>query len=153
VLIAVDRVIKIWVLDGLAAIGTAEFIKIGDTRIIDLTYVENRGAVFGILEGKGMFLTVLMAVLLAGCVFLMVKSFKGSNWLLTLSITLITGGGAGNLIDRLLYGYVVDYIDIALFKFYVFNFADCCVVIGTVLLMLTVFFGKDDIPFFRESGK
>ncbi len=65
--------------------------------------------------------------------------------MLLTSFSLIIGGGIGNLLDRVGQGFVVDYLHITIVDFAVFNFADCCVVIGTILLVAYfVFFDKKD---------
>lgn len=133
VLIAVDQVAKSKVLELLRPIGRYEVI--GD--VFSLTYVENRGAAFGILQGQTQLLAIVTgAVLVALVVFLLSGRMRGmALW----ALTLIFAGGAGNLIDRIYRGYVVDYLDFsALFGFPVFNFADCCVVVGTFLLLLSI---------------
>ncbi|MEG1994096.1 MAG: signal peptidase II, partial [Oscillospiraceae bacterium] len=65
---------------------------------------------------------------------------KIQNKCLIISLVLIISGGVGNLIDRIRLGFVVDYLDFRLINFPVFNFADCCVVIGTALVLIYVFF-------------
>ena len=103
--------------------------------VFQLTYIENRGAAFGIFSGKkfmlvgvtGAIIFILMILILLG---------KIKRCMLLWSLALIIGGGIGNLIDRIFLGYVVDYLHITLFQFPVFNFADCCVVIGTILLII-----------------
>ncbi|MEG1621591.1 MAG: signal peptidase II, partial [Oscillospiraceae bacterium] len=67
-----------------------------------------------------------------------------NNKFMIFSSSLIIGGGIGNLIDRVLYGYVVDFIDIGpLFSFPVFNFADSCIVVGTALFVIYLMFFDD----------
>ena len=62
---------------------------------------------------------------------------------MVISIVLIIAGGAGNLFDRIFRGFVVDYFEVKLFNFAVFNFADCCVVIGAIMLLFyTIFLDK-----------
>lgn len=56
------------------------------------------------------------------------------------SVALIISGGIGNLIDRIFLGYVVDFIDLRIINFAVFNFADCCVVIGVIMVFIYVLF-------------
>lgn len=131
VLVVIDQLLKKWVLATLPGAGRVEVVR----GLFYLTYVENRGAAFGIFQGKTMILSVLTGiVLLAILIFLL--SSKASGGLLTATLTLILAGGVGNLIDRVTQGFVVDYLDFsAIFGFPVFNFADCCVVVGTILLL------------------
>ena len=107
--------------------------------VFHLTYVENRGAAFGMLDGKGIFLVVMTSVVIVGAIIFMLIDRIKSPFLMW-SLGLIIGGGAGNLIDRLFRSYVIDYLDVRIIHFAVFNFADCCVVIGTILLMVYIVF-------------
>lgn len=134
VLLACDQLIKLWALEHLAAAGSIPFIS----GFLRWTYVENRGAAFGIFQGQRGLLVGLVVVILCGVGYLL-WSNRIKQPLDRLSLTLIMAGGAGNLIDRIRLGFVVDYIDIGeWFRYPVFNFADCCVVIGACLLVLSV---------------
>ena len=135
-LTAMDQVIKLGVLQHLAPVHQIPVIS----GFFHLTYVENRGAAFGILQGRTAVLIVVVSfVLLAAMVYLF--SGKLQSVLLEGSLLLIIAGGIGNLIDRAYHGFVVDYLDFSsLFGFPVFNFADCCVVIGTFVLLAAVFY-------------
>lgn len=121
-----------------------------------LTYIENRGAAFSILEGKKFFLVGLTAiVIIAGIVFLLVGKVKSR--LLIWAGALVIGGGIGNLVDRIFRGFVVDYLDFRVINFAVFNFADTCVVVGTGLIMVYILFieakksQKQDLPKAEEA--
>lgn len=103
-----------------------------------LTYIENRGAAFNILEGKKIFLVGLTSlIILAGIVVILLDKVKSRFLIWTAS--LIIGGGIGNLIDRIFRGYVVDYLDFRIIDFAVFNFADACVVVGTIMFAIYIF--------------
>ena len=69
----------------------------------------------------------------AGC-----KEAEKSNFLIW-SVALVIAGGVGNLIDRIFRHFVIDYIEVRLINFAVFNFADCCVVIGTIMIVCYLF--------------
>ena len=101
-----------------------------------LTYVENTGAAFSILESKRIFL-IIIAI---GALYLIYKFLIKDKKLTTpetLIYSLLIGGIVGNLIDRIIYGYVIDYLEFILFNHYmpIFNFADICIVIGTILFL------------------
>ncbi len=132
---------------------TVTYLKGADPLILipgvfDFTYVENRGAAFGMMEGFRwgfvIFTGIVMAALLALLLFGNYRRFR----LFNISVILIVAGGIGNLIDRIANGFVVDmlhfHIDAISFDFPVFNFADCCVVIGAILLLIFFFFLYDD---------
>ena len=107
--------------------------------VFQLTYVENHGAAFGIFAGEKIFLVWITGLLLAAMVGLLLFR-KITHPCLLVSFGLIIGGGVGNLIERVLYSYVVDYLHVTLINFAVFNFADCCVVVGTLLLLVYFLF-------------
>lgn len=135
VLVTCDQFIKLWALNSLAPIGTMTVIP----GILSFTYVENRGAAFGIFTGQRALLIVLVAVILCGAGWLLASGKIKGN-LERLCILLIISGGLGNLIDRIWRGFVVDYIDInALFSYPMFNLADCCVVVGACLMLIVAF--------------
>ncbi|MBA1333775.1 MAG: Lipoprotein signal peptidase [Firmicutes bacterium] len=99
--------------------------------IFHLTYVENRGVAFGMLQNKGwVFIPVTLGIIL-GIVYLLSKAKKGSR-MLRLPMAMILGGAIGNLYDRIFLGYVVDFLDFRIWP--VFNLADSSIVIGAVLL-------------------
>ncbi len=103
--------------------------------VLHLTYVENRGAAFGMLADRRWVFIVISVVAIAGLlVYLIVK--KPQDKLLSISLALIAGGGIGNMIDRIFRGFVVDMIDVTCIDFYVFNVADSAVCIGCGLLIL-----------------
>ncbi len=133
VLTAADQVIKLFVERFLAPVGTAEFIN----GFIGWNYVRNTGAAFGSFSDNTVLLSVVTgAVLLAGIVLIAMKKVK-SKFCLVCAVMIISGG-LGNLIDRVLKGYVVDFIDLQFMNFAVFNFADILVTVGAFALMLYV---------------
>lgn len=139
IFIVIDQLLKIWVIRSLMPIGRFEVIS----GLFYLTYVENRGAAFGILQGKTVLLAGLTGVVLIALAVLILSGKL--NRFLNRSLTLVLAGGVGNLFDRLVRGYVVDYLDFsAIFGFPVFNFADCCVVVGTVLVLCAIVWS--DLP-------
>ncbi len=134
-LVSCDQLIKLWALGSLAPIGTMAVIP----GVLSLTYVENRGAAFGIFTGQRTLLIILVAAILCGAGWLLLSG-KIKDPLERLCILLIISGGLGNLIDRIRHGFVVDYIDInPLFSYPMFNLADCCVVVGAFLMLVAAF--------------
>lgn len=139
ILVIIDQFIKFWAENTLANAASIPFLKIGGREIINLTYYENTGAAFSILEGKQGFLITLTSLLMIFLLFLLLTKRIQKPFTI-ISICLILAGGIGNLIDRIFQGYVIDYVEIRLFRFAIFNFADCCVVIGAVLLLIYIIF-------------
>jgi signal peptidase II len=107
--------------------------------LIGLTYVENRGAAFGILQNARWFFVGLMVVVTVGIIWALVKNAFNSVFA-DCALTLVMSGAVGNGIDRAVSGYVVDYIDFLFIRFAVFNFADICVVCGGILFVAYTLF-------------
>ncbi len=111
--------------------------------LLDFTYTHNDGMAFGLGSG---FRWVFIAVTLLVCgvlVFMMTKEdFKSKVYYA--SVALIVGGGIGNLIDRILNGYVIDFLALSFFP-PICNFADYCVTAGTILLVVFIvfYYGKN----------
>ena len=119
--------------------------------ILRITYVQNTGAAFSLLEGSTVLLAVLTGIALMVAIFLMLSGrIEKTSYLIPVSM--LIGGGIGNLLDRIVRGYVIDYIDVSFWpfdSFAIFNFADCLVVIGTILLL--VFLLKDELCRWRKD--
>ncbi len=140
VLIGADQLIKILAVNELAPSGISkEFISFGNKEIINLTYTENTGAAFSLMSGKAWFTIGFTSVALILFTIYMIKTYKNSKFIMAI-MTVIIAGGIGNLIDRIRLGYVVDYIEIRLFHFAIFNFADICVTVGMVILLIYIIF-------------
>jgi signal peptidase II len=116
--------------------------------VFEILYTENRGAAFGMLQGKQGFFFVIALVVLAVAAWVMYRlpDFSVRRYhLLKLCVALITAGAIGNMIDRLSQGYVVDFLYFKLIDFPVFNVADIFVTCATFLLMvLLLFYYKDE---------
>ena len=105
--------------------------------VLHLTYVENKGAAFGMLaDHRWVFMTISTVAIIAIALYL--YSGKNTAKLYTSALMFIVSGGIGNMIDRIALGYVVDFIDFALIDFAVFNIADSLVCIGAGLLILSL---------------
>lgn len=129
VLIGLDQIIKRWALNVLQNRESISIIK----NVFNLTYVENRGAAFGLFQNSQIvFIIVAVIASIVGIYFLRSKKYESKA--LKISIILIISGAIGNLIDRVTLGYVVDYFDFIFIWNYVFNLADCFIVVGTFIL-------------------
>jgi len=119
-------------------------------RIISFIYVKNYGAAWGILGGRNIFLIVISIVILALFIIFYVLRIKKvgnkSSCLLGISVGLIAGGCIGNLFDRLVYGYVRDFINFDFMNFPVFNFADIALTFGVIIMVVyfLFFYMKED---------
>ena len=105
--------------------------------VLDLTYVQNTGAAFSILQQHTWLLTLTSAVVVLIMCLLIVKGFF-KNALGRWAAALVLAGGMGNLIDRVVFGAVTDMFRTTFMDFPIFNVADCCVTIGVPLLFLYV---------------
>lgn len=130
-IVFVDQLTKYLTVFYLKPVDTVPLIQ----DVLHLTYVENRGAAFGMLsENRWVFMTVSIVAILLLAVYLIWKKPK-DKWV-CLSLSFIIGGGIGNMIDRVALGYVVDMIDFRLIHFAVFNVADSFVCVGAGILMV-----------------
>ena len=142
-LTAIDQVSKFLAVANLKPVGNITVID----GFFDLTFVENRGAAFGILNGhRWLFIAITVAVTIAAFFYLnKMKECDRVHNILKFSVKLILSGAWGNALDRLFRGYVVDYFEFTFINYPVFNVADIYVVCGTVILaVLLLFFIKDE---------
>lgn len=109
--------------------------------ILEITHRANTGAAFSLLSGNPLLVTLLSAVLLAALCAVMLRLLRPTRTA-RIALAFVIGGGAGNLIDRLAFGEVTDYIRLLLVRFPVFNFADICITGGALLLMLLAMTGR-----------
>ena len=132
-LVVIDQITKLLTLSHIKPVGTMEIVK----NILSFTYVENRGAAFGILQdARWVFIAVTVVIIALFIAYTLKK--KPESKLYYVAASLITSGGIGNLIDRMFRGFVVDMIEVKFIDYPVFNFADCCVVVGSILLCLFI---------------
>ncbi len=113
--------------------------------LLELTYVENRGMAFGLFEGaRWLFLAAALLFLLASLILVWRMKLNKRSLPLFISLLLIASGAVGNGLDRLIHGYVTDYLYIRLIDFPVFNAADIYVCSGAVLAALLLLFVYDE---------
>ena len=125
--VAADQAVKLYVTSHLALYETAPLLP----GIVELFYIQNTGGGFSILTNHTQLLTVLTAALMAVIAFVLVKR-TFPHPLAMWTLTLILGGGLGNLADRVRLGYVVDMFNFQFMSYPVFNVADILVVCGTI---------------------
>ncbi|SEF68314.1 signal peptidase II [Caloramator fervidus] len=112
---------------------------------LEFTYVENRGAAFGILKEKKFFLVGFTILAVSYMLYYLVANKNLNKWY-RVSLILIISGAIGNLIDRIFRGYVIDFIHFYIkniFDWPVFNVADISVVLGSILLGISMIFIKE----------
>ena len=145
-LIGVDQLTKVWAVSQL--LNADRTIAVIDG-VFEFHYTENPGVAFSMLEGQR-WIFIPVTVLIGGVVLaMMLRSPLRKYRLFNVTCVLILSGAIGNLIDRIIYGYVIDFLYFKLIDFPIFNFADCCVVIGACLLFVFALFvmkEDDDVP-------
>ena len=148
VVLALDLATK-YVFDGMFEEGTG--VSLG---IFNLIIVHNHGAAWGIFSGNQVGLVILSLVFLAIFVWYYVKD-KKKSWLLTVTFAFLCAGCLGNLYDRLVFGYVRDFIQFAFWQsFPVFNFADVFLTVGVVMFIIYLLiyaFKKEKKPLLADT--
>ncbi|MBE5967992.1 MAG: signal peptidase II [Lachnospiraceae bacterium] len=149
ILIVIDQASKYWAKAALSAGNAITIIP----KVLKLQYHENSGAVWGILQGKAGALSILTIFILAALFFVYLHIPKDKKYtVLKLVFLLIAAGAVGNMIDRIHYNYVVDFIYFELINFPVFNIADSYVTVASALIIiLAIFYYKDEDLAFLEQ--
>ncbi len=126
--------------------------------VFELLYSENRGAAFGMLQGRQGFFFLIGIVVLAAAGYAMIRmpgwQEKRYHWL-KICVIMITAGAVGNMIDRITQGYVVDFLYFKLINFPIFNVADIFVTTATALLfvVLCFYYKEEELEIFSFSKK
>jgi len=140
-IVVIDQITKYVVIKYLQPLKTFTILE----GVFSLSYVENRGAAFGILQNQKLFLIIIPIIIVVSIIFYLVKH-RREEILTRVCLSVIVGGALGNLIDRITLGYVVDMFEATFIKFPVFNVADIAVVCGTIILSIQlIFHEKPDI--------
>ena len=132
--VLLDQISKLLVVEFLSREEPLVLIK----GVFRFTYVENDGAAFGMLDDHRWIFMVLSVIGISAVLFYLLK-FKPQSRLACVSLSMIIGGGIGNMIDRVRLGYVIDFLDFCAFPdlwMWVFNVADAFVCVGGGLLMV-----------------
>ena len=147
-LVVLDQLTKLMVLQRLQLHETVPVIP----GLLNLTYVRNTGAAFGMLNGsqfayKSVVVAGLAVLALAGILWY-ARKFAGDAWPARYGFVLIVAGAVGNLIDRVTLGYVVDFVDVYAgdWHFWAFNVADAAITIGAILFIADTLFSRHHVP-------
>ena len=143
-ILVADQVSKWWILEvaRLPEVGQIPLFEAGPFGL-DLTMVWNRGVTFGLLSGDGAWNHIILAVLAAGiALFLLRWMARAENRLTAVALGAVVGGAIGNVIDRIRFGAVVDFVDAHGWgwHWYVFNVADAAIVCGVLALVADALF-------------
>lgn len=144
--------VVIIIIDQIAKFGAIKHLKNKNPYIIindffEFNYVENRGAAFGILKHRRIFFIVITLVVIIFLTIYTIKNYNLLNKLSVFAFSLLIGGASGNLIDRIRFGYVVDFLSFRFFNKYdfpVFNIADISIVVSTGIIVFLILFDKLD---------
>lgn len=135
--LVLDQTTKIWAATTLAAhSGSMPLIQ----DVFHLTYTQNRGAAFGMLQNQYVFFIIVTILALGVMAYVLVTERKKVSLWFRIALSLLFAGAAGNFIDRLLLHYVRDFLDFTLIDFAIFNIADACISVGAVLMIISVLF-------------
>lgn len=145
--IVLDQITKYFAVKYLMPVVSVPIIK----DVLHLTYVENRGAAFGMLQNHRWVFMILSTVVMVIIVAIMFKYKKYLHPIMLTGLCFVVGGGIGNMIDRTINGYVVDFVDFTLINFAVFNIADTFICVGVGLLILDIILKKSDLAFLDDK--
>lgn len=139
VLVVLDQLSKLWVVNTLVALRD---IPIWDG-VLHFHYAENTGAAFSLLSDASWFYLFVSATAFIASIgiviYVLTRKYK-LHKLEIISLGLILSGAIGNLIDRLRFKYVIDFIYVKIINFAIFNVADACLVVGSILLSIYILF-------------
>lgn len=106
--------------------------------ILSFTYTQNTGVAFGLIDNNLIFVILFNIVILGIIIKFLKENNENIDFVVLVSLILILSGGVGNLMDRLLRGYVVDFIKLEFINFPVFNLADISVTVGVLILIIVI---------------
>ncbi|MEA3309080.1 MAG: signal peptidase II [Chloroflexota bacterium] len=141
-----DQLSKLWILQNLREYKTMDCTS-WLTPVFSLTHLPNTGVAFGLFPQFGGLLTILSSVIIIAILWIY-RTLEIQGWPLHLAFGMQIGGALGNLLDRLLRGSVVDFIDVNFWPFQnfaVFNLADSAIVVGVGILLLCIWLDKETL--------
>ena len=139
VLIVVDQLVKLYIVSDFKLGQVKSFIP----HLVSLTYLQNTGAAFSMLENQQWLFTLVTFLVIGGAVYYLIKHLSASKWMLA-GLTLVIAGGLGNFIDRIRQGFVVDMFQLDFINFAIFNVADIGICIGVAFVVFYLFSLKED---------
>lgn len=145
-IVALDQATKLWIARSFALHETVPILP----GFFDLTYVRNTGAAFSLLAGRSAAFRLpffaVISVLAGAAIIGFVRQTPASRRTVLLGCAAVLGGAVGNLIDRLLYGDVIDFVLVHWREWYwpAFNVADSCITVGVIVLLLRALFVRDE---------
>ena len=139
VICLIDQLVKFMIAKNFVPYEKLVLIK----NFFKIEYVKNTGISFGMLGGQKLIIILISMIIIAFMIYDLIKS---DSKLHSAACTLIISGALGNLVDRIIRGYVVDYLSFTIMKkdLAIFNIADICVTVGVLLYVLYVFIGNKE---------
>jgi len=137
-ILILDRITKYMAVEHLHKMDTFPIVE----GVLHLTYAENTGAAFSILTGRQDLLIVVTGMVIVVMCYFFWREKKHMSAFANIAMSMVIGGAIGNWIDRIMFDYVIDFIDFRLIDFAIFNVADSFIVVGAVLLGYTIIFDK-----------
>ncbi len=132
-LIALDQLVKAFIVQNIALGEVESWIP----NLVSLTYLQNRGAAFSMLQDQQWLFAFITLPVLGGAIWYLHKHIEDSLWLV-FGLTLIIAGGLGNFIDRISQGFVVDMFHLDFINFAIFNVADSYLTVGVIVLLVAM---------------
>src|SRR5213594_4499807 len=134
---ALDRITKLWIEENIPLYEGRQVV--GD--YVRIVHAENTGAAFGLLPERTTLLSILSVLAVLAIVYYY-RQIASSSWLVTATLGMQLGGAAGNLVDRVRQGFVVDFIDVGVgdVRFWAFNVADSSIVVGIILVTAALWY-------------
>lgn len=121
--------------------------------IFSITYIQNKGAAWGVMQGRRIFFLILTFLVVIGCFYILFNIINNRKYLmLTVSVVILISGAIGNMIDRIKYGYVIDFFDFKLIDFPVFNVADIYVTLSMFFILFLLIFKFKEEDFEKILG-
>lgn len=144
-LVVIDQIVKILVINKMVLQQSIIVIN----NFFNITYVRNAGAAWSILSGN-VLLLIMISVIALGVIYYYLIKDKELNKIDIISYSMLIGGIIGNLIDRVVHGYVIDYLDFKIFNynFPIFNIADTLIVISIIIIGISLIVGE-----YREQNR
>lgn len=137
ILLSVDQFTKYLAIAKLK--GNYPFVLIDG--VLEFNYLENRGSAFGMLQNQKYFILFICVIFLAVIMFFLFRLPEKKKFIsMHILLSLIVAGGIGNMIDRIRFDYVIDFISFTLIDYPIFNVADCYIVVGTIVLFILFLF-------------
>ncbi len=122
--------------------------------VFAITYIQNKGAAWGVMQGKRIFFLILTVFVILGCFWILYNIIDNRKYImLTTCVIFLISGAVGNMIDRFKLGYVVDFFDFKLIDFPVFNVADIYVTVSMFLILFLMIFKYKEEDFDEIIGK